>query len=318
MCAERTKLANYSVGTTSLFPCGRTVHRGLLSRIFPVGLRRDGLAGSYVKLGPVGIGTIKCRFCMGSSWKDRKNPLETSSRVLMRRRIVFLLVPLTCLPFSLFVLGMEEIWEKDFSQWTLAEATRVLNKSPWARQQTYTRVLEGVGSGIHGEKEIFNTFFVRLLSAHPIRQAYARIQQIQHGYDEMSQAEKDQLDVRISPGLRLNVNRWVILTLGFRSNNPSMELSVKRFLEAQTLETMRDRVYLFTEDFPRIGLVAYFPPREEAVGAKFVFPREISGEPIVSSQKGIMTFEANIPSVNRRLRVSFSIPSMMVKGALVL
>lgn len=58
---------------------------------------------------------------------------------------------------------------------TVQEALKLLNDSPWARQQTSTRVVGGIGSGIEGEKEIFRRFFVRLLSAPPIREAYARV-----------------------------------------------------------------------------------------------------------------------------------------------
>jgi 3-oxoacyl-(acyl-carrier-protein) synthase len=72
-----------------------------------------------------------------------------------------------------------------FHLWSLDRAVKLLNDSPWARQETYTRVIKGVGSGISGEKEIYNTFYVRFLSARPVREAYARIQQIQHGYDSM-------------------------------------------------------------------------------------------------------------------------------------
>ena len=175
-----------------------------------------------------------------------------------------------------------------------------------------------MGSGIHGEKEIFNTFFVRLLSAPPIRRAYARVQQIQNGYDEMTPAAKSRLDATIAPGLNMDVSRWIVVTISFRSNNPNMELGVKRFFDSQRLETMRDRAYLATGDFPRVELAEYFTPREDAVGAKFVFPRHIDGVPVVSPDQKEVNFEVNIPSVYRRLRVNFSVPDMMVEGTLVL
>ncbi len=234
--------------------------------------------------------------------------------MLLRTGLILLL----CLSAGAAVPDATQILSRDYSSWTLAEATRILNRSPWARKQTYTRVVGGVGSGIHGEKEIFNTFFVRLLSAPPIRRAYARVQQLQNGYDEMTQAEKRRLDAGIAPGLNMDVSRWIVVTISFRSNNPNMELSVKRFFDSQTLETMRDRAYLATEGFPRIELAAYFPPREEAVGAKFVFPRRIDGVAVVSPDQKEVNFEVNIPSVYRRLRVNFPVSDMLVEGALVL
>jgi len=55
-----------------------------------------------------------------------------------------------------------------YRNWSLSEALELLSNSSWARQETYTRVIGGIGSGIQGEKEIYNTFFVRFLSAAPI------------------------------------------------------------------------------------------------------------------------------------------------------
>src|SRR4030067_3720396 len=78
--------------------------------------------------------------------------------------------------------------------WPMAKAVEILNSSPWARHETFTRVIGGVGSGVSGEKEIYNTFYVRFLSARPIREAYARIQQIQLGYDTMTSDNRSQFD----------------------------------------------------------------------------------------------------------------------------
>src|SRR5262245_2057413 len=58
--------------------------------------------------------------------------------------------------------------QKPFRRWTLEEAVEILTDSPWARQETFTRVIGGVGSGVLGEKEIYNTFYLRFLSALPV------------------------------------------------------------------------------------------------------------------------------------------------------
>ena len=72
------------------------------------------------------------------------------------------------LAFPAFAAGAD-LWEQPYLKWTLEEAVEILNQSPWARQETFTRVIGGIGSGLHGEKEIYSTFFVRLLSARPVR-----------------------------------------------------------------------------------------------------------------------------------------------------
>ena len=102
---------------------------------------------------------------------------------------------------------------KPYTTWTLEEAVEVLNQSPWARQETFTRVIGGIGSGILGEKEIYSTFFVRFLSARPVRQAYARVKQIKAGYDQMDRAAKRKFDAALNPGLKMDVSNWIVVAV---------------------------------------------------------------------------------------------------------
>ena len=205
-----------------------------------------------------------------------------------------------------------------YRSWTLEEAVGVLTDSPWARKETYTRIIGGIGSGLSGEKEIYSTFFVRFLSAGPIREAYARVRQIQAGYDEMNREEQQKFDSAIEPGLRLDVHNWIVITLGFRSNDQSLELRIKQFLEAQTTETMRSRAFLSTARIPQLEIGAYYPPREEVVGAKFIFPRRLKGGPVVSPGDDRVTFELDLPGFDPELRAIFPTAEMKVEGRLTL
>jgi hypothetical protein len=194
----------------------------------------------------------------------------------------------------------------------------MLNKSPWAKQETFTRVISGVGSGISGEKEIFNTYYVRFLSARPIREAYARIQQIQHGYDKMSPEEKAHFETAQQSNLDLDVSKWIVLTVGFRSNDPNEESSVRRFFQSETVNTLKTKVYLSTPSCPQVELSAYFPQREESVGAKFVFPREFNGVPVITKESANITLELlDVPGTNTRLRATFEVKPMIVGNQLI-
>lgn len=181
--------------------------------------------------------------------------------------------------------------EESYDKWPLSKAVKILNASAWARHETFTKVVGGVGSGVAGEKEIYNTFYVRFLSARPIREAFTRIQQIQQEYDSLTEQERRHLDERLRAVLDLDVERWIIVSLGFRSNDPNEESLVRRFFESETTETMRNRAFLSTESLPQVGLAAYFSPVEESVGAKFVFPRHVNGEDIVGRKTERITFE---------------------------
>lgn len=202
----------------------------------------------------------------------------------------------------------------DYRSWTLEEAVAVLTNSPWARKETYTRVIGGIGSGLSGEKEIYSTFFVRFLSAGPIREAYVRVRQIQAGYDQMNREEQKKFDSNVEPGLRLDVRNWIVVTVGFRSNDQGLELRVKRFLETQTTDTMKSRAFLSTARIPQLEIAAYYQPREEVVGAKFVFPRRLKNEPVVSPADDRVTFELDLPGFDPELRAIFPTEEMKVEG----
>jgi hypothetical protein len=206
----------------------------------------------------------------------------------------------------------------DYRTWGLAQAVAVLSQSPWARQETYTRVVGGIGSGISGEKEIYSTFFVRFLSARPIREAYARVRQLQANYDRLKPEEKTRLDRSLEPGLQLDVSRWIVVSAAFRSNDASVELRVKQFLQVQTTDTMRPRAYLSTAQLAQVPLAAYFPPSEEDVGAKFVFPRRMNGVPVVSKDIQAVIFELDIPGFEPDVRASFPVADMLINGVPVL
>ncbi|MGH9338046.1 MAG: hypothetical protein ACRD1R_00270 [Acidobacteriota bacterium] len=205
---------------------------------------------------------------------------------------------------------------KHFSEWTLQEAVKILTDSPWAKQHTSTRVVGGIGSGVQGEKEIYNTFFIRFLSALPIREALARVQQIQQGYDELSEEEKREFDADLASGLDMDVSRWIVMTVSFRSNNRESEREIRRFLQTQTVETLKNRVYLSTDQFMRVDLVAYFPPRGDVVGAKFLFPREIDGEATVWPEDGSLTFQLDLPGPG--VTVTFPVFDMIVDSELII
>ncbi len=208
--------------------------------------------------------------------------------------------------------------QKEFSQWSVDEAVSVLNKSPWARQMTFTRVVGGIGSGVFGEKEIYSTFFVRFLSARPIRQALVRLQQIQQGYDRMDTAGRSEFDGLTAKLLDPDLERWIVLTVNFRSNDPDTERNVKQFLQSQSFETIKNRVHLSTVQFPQLELSAYYPPQGDAIGAKFVFPREVDSVPVLTNEDKTVTFQLDPVGIDSDLVVDFSLAPMRIDGELVL
>lgn len=201
---------------------------------------------------------------------------------------------------------------------TVQEALKLLNDSPWARQQTSTRVVGGIGSGIEGEKEIFRRFFVRLLSAPPIREAYARVAGNFYETSGPPPEEKELRKRQTEQALKLDMSEWIVVAVTFRSNDAELEQRVKRALQSETTPTMKTRAYLSTERFPQLELAAFYPAIEDSVGAKFVFPRNVNGIPVVSADDRSFAFELSRSGRIPELRVTFSVRQMVIDGILVL
>lgn len=209
--------------------------------------------------------------------------------------------------------------EEPFNKWSMDRAVQMLNNSPWARQETFTRVISGVGSGISGEKEIYNTYYIRFLSARPIREAFARIQQIHHGYDAMPAEKRTLFEQAQIPNLNMNVDDWIVVSVSFRSNDPNEESNLRRFFQSETVKTLKTKVFLSTPECSQVQLFAYFPPREETIGAKFVFPRKVYGIPVVTKDCGSITLELlDLPGGNSDLRATFAVGPMIVDNQLII
>jgi hypothetical protein len=215
-------------------------------------------------------------------------------------------------------LAAAATYQEPLAKLTLAQAIQVLNSSPWARQETYTRVVSGVGSGESGEKEIFNTFYVRFFSARPVREALVRVQQIQYGYDGLTAEEKQRFDELAAADLLSGFGDWIVVSVSFRSNDPKEESDVRRFFERQTPETLKNKAFLSTEQFSQVKIHTYFTPRDEGIGAKFVFPRQVGGASIVSPKSKSIAFELlDVPAASPRLRARFAVKEMVINGQMV-
>jgi len=207
--------------------------------------------------------------------------------------------------------------DKTSASAALEETVALLNKSAWARQQTYTRLVGGIGSGVFGEKELYSTFFVRFLSAPPIREALLRLVQLGSGYDKLDENGRQELATALRALDRPSYN-WIVVTVSFRSNDPDTERSMKQFFQSQTLETIKNRVYLSTLRYPNLPVAAYFPPRGDGLGARFVFPRHLDAEPVVTATDKTVSFQLDVPNLESDVVVSFPVSEMVVNGELLL
>jgi len=216
-------------------------------------------------------------------------------------------------------ISASKVAEEPFYRWSRDRAVEILNTSPWAKQETFTQIVAGQGSGRSGEKEIYNRFYIRFLSARPIREAFARIQQLHYGYDDMAQEKRAQFEKDQMTNIEMDSSQWIVVSVAFRSNDPNEESDVRRFFQSETVKTLRLKAFLSTPTCSQVEVSAYFPPREESVGAKFVFPRVVDGIPVVTEDCDAVTFELlEVPGANPNLQASFSVKNMIVDGEIII
>ena len=134
----------------------------------------------------------------------------------------------------------------------------------------------------------------------------------------MNPEEKQRFKEAQSANLDLDVSRWIVVSVSFRSNDPNEESSVRRFFQSETVKTLKTKAFLSTPTCPQVEISAYFPQSEESVGAKFVFPREIDGLPVITRDCSSVTLELlNVPGAGSGLHATFKVEPMIVDDRLI-
>lgn len=213
------------------------------------------------------------------------------------------------------VLFAKKSWEKPYTEWNKKDAQRVLNDSPWADSYVRTRSYAGRGSGLRGEKEVRDVFLVRYFSALPIRHAYLRLIQIGNNYAELGPEQKAAFDRKFGGLATRDYSDQIIVALIFESNDPDLSLQIERNLRVNTAEFFRQGCFLISDRLGRVELAEYYPPSPDGTGAKFIFPREVDGQPVASPEDKEVKFEFNAPDFGRVL-VTQKIKEMIYNGKL--
>lgn len=270
-----------------------------------------------------------------------------------RPTLVFGLLGLAAL--SLCLWAADEYWKKPLENWTREEAEEMLTDSPWAKSFVLAtdtgrkpmpsesigasgpasvpvqaqgslagslppdiRAERGRGGDVPGEREIFDAYRVRLFSALPIRQAHLRKMQLDSGYDQMNAFQRDAFDRKTERATSLDVSDRIIVSLEFESNDRGSQMEVNRKLRELTTDQLKQSAYLITERFERLELQEYYPPSPDGSGVKFIYPRKLNGEPVVSSDDSELKFEFFVPGTTQKLYIIWKVNELQYGGELAL
>jgi hypothetical protein len=227
----------------------------------------------------------------------------------------------------------KESWKGPFKRWSQKQAVTLLTDSPWCKEFTLARWTgrnrlpsEGISresedylpqnTDIPGERDLIHTYTVRLFSALPVREAHVRLLQLGNNYDGMTVEQQAQFDRMTRRALDLDVSDQIIVALEFESNDRQLQMEVNKQLRDLGKEQLKQRVFLITENFERIDLREYYPPAPDGTGAKFVYPRKINNEPVVSTQDRELKFEFLVPGTEHKLYIVWNLDDLEYGGAL--
>ena len=231
---------------------------------------------------------------------------------------------LASLPFLLLISAIAIGQDKNipWTEWSKKDAEKVLNDSPWGQTQVDTNVTEmfytptsraNATSGQRGvegalNQEIKVTYRIRFFTARPIRQALARLYQIQEKPD--AEGEK---------GLRswaeLESKDSTILTVTFESTDGRFTGKAMQTFNSAVTAIMKNKTYLERNDGKRLFLTTYVPPGRDGFGARFVFPRNVDGHPFIDPDVKDVRFFAEFND-SLKLNMKFKVSEMMYNGLL--
>jgi hypothetical protein len=197
---------------------------------------------------------------------------------------------------------------KAWSEWSKKDAEKMLNDSPWAQTQTDTdtsqmffsptndprisgRTTSTTGSRIEegATNQAVNVkFHVRFFSARPIRQALVRLMELQQKPSAEQAAKLTNFAEMQSPDS-------VIVTVAFESNDQRFLGGAMQAFNSATTGTLKNAAYLERNDGKRLFLEEYVPPGKDGFGARFIFLRELDGQPFVTPDTKEIRFYAEFP-----------------------
>jgi hypothetical protein len=217
---------------------------------------------------------------------------------------------------------------KEWTKWSKKEAEKVLSDSPWSHVQTETDTSEMFYSPTNDPRlggrvtsttgprssegavnsSVSVSFHVRFFSARPVRQALARM-------IEINQKPPADVVAKLRQFAELRSPDSIIVTVTFDSPDQRFTGVVIQAFNSAVTANLKNDVYLQRADGKQLFLEEYVPPGKDGFGARFIFLREPDGQPFIKDKTGEIRFYAKYSNgikIDRR----FKLADMMYEGEL--
>jgi len=235
-----------------------------------------------------------------------------------------LLVPGLPILFAILSLTASAQWEKKpYTDWSEKDAQKVLNDSPWGKTQVFSTPGEMFRSPTSGRQgtttrtdpnpaqALHLSFRVRFLSARPIRQAYSRLIELRQK-GGMNEQAAGQLKQFVSGEFL----EYVIITVTCDSQEAgSNTQQANALLSSRGTAELKNNTFLETKGGQRVFLQEFQPPKQDGIGARFIFPRLVDGKPFITPEAEEIHFVSELSS-NYKLDRRYKIKEMMFDGKL--
>ena len=240
--------------------------------------------------------------------------MKLSNRIL----ILSALVMLIALPISLSAQ-----WnKKPYTEWSEKDARKLLENSPWGQTQIFSDTSNEFGTGRRGvpgatdEQSVDYSSHhldirIRLLSAKPVRQAFARIVTL------MQKGQvNDQLAAQLKAFATQDFPDYIIVSLDCEAKESKSEIrEFKALLDTRTIGDLKNNTYISGKGGERVYIAAYQPPKNDNLGAKLIFPRLLNGAPFITPDTDEIHLYSEF-STKYVLNMRYKVKDMMFDGKL--
>lgn len=220
--------------------------------------------------------------------------------------------------------------QKPWTEWTKKDIEKTLNDSAWGQTQSEggeqqpsssTSAITQVAAPGAAERDIRRTgesgegkpstvvkYRVRFLSAKPIRAAFAR----------MVLLSRTEADEKLARDLQNFVDRdfsdYIVVSVSLEVGDQKMAAPLMRAFSTATNEALQKNVYLERKDGKKLYLMEYRAPIDDGMGAKFIFPRTVEGQPFLSENDNVRF----IAQVNEKVKLNtrYKLSDMLYEGKL--
>jgi hypothetical protein len=236
---------------------------------------------------------------------------------------------ITAIPFLMFLATAALIAQtgKPWLEWNAKETTKILNDSAWGQTQLETKEAEGASAAITntgssrtmvprdaskdspGAITSYIKYYIRLLSAKPVRQAFVR--KLMLDSPDMNPEQKEQL----KSFAEATTSDFIVVAVVAEAKDGSTGRDAVQAFKTATFDSLKESTYLERRDGQRVLLADFKAPIADGLGAKFVFPRTLNNQPFLDAESGQLKFSSQL-SKKIKLEARYKVSDMLYDGRL--